>query len=162
MTVKIKRLLVLCASVALPAVVILGLPWAVSAYLTRRPANMPAETTVWVKAPLIFGAGQGWWLGCWIDLDRQANRCRVYDPVVHPPIVYEGRYLACEGESPVPLGKPKIKPPHDFRDMWLHPDGVAVILQDGRLLVPTEDREDCVRIRARLEDRHELPTRTSR
>jgi hypothetical protein len=158
---KMKRLLVLGASVAVPAIVILGLLWAALAYLTRRPADMRAENTVWVKAPLTFGSGQGWWLGCWIDSDQQSNRCRLYDRQVNPPIVYEGRYLVCEGQSPVPLNQLKIKPPDDPRDMWLRPDGVAVVLQDGRLLVPTVDREDCAKIRANLEDRHELPTQTS-
>ncbi len=162
MTSKIKRLSVLCASAALPAVVLLGLPWGVLAYRTRRPADMRAENAVWVKAPTTFGIGQGWWLGCWIDPDQRSNRCRLYDRQVNPPIVYEGRYLACGGKSPVPLTQLKIKPPRDPRNMWLRPEGIAVILQDGRLLVPTEYREDCTGIRAQLEDRHEFPTQTSR
>jgi hypothetical protein len=149
--------LVRVAAVGLPAVVLLGLPWGVMAYLRRRPADMRPANTVWVKAP--FGVGQGWWLGCWIDPDEQSNRCRIYDRDVHPSIVYEGRYLACDGESPVPLSELKIRPPRDPRNVWLRPDGVAVILQDGRLLVPAENHEDCSGIRAHLEDYHELPRR---
>jgi hypothetical protein len=136
---------------------LVGIPSWVNAYRTRRPADMRAENAVWVKAPVIFRFGQGWWLGCWIDPDQQSNRCRVYDPIVHPSIVYEGRYLACEGESPVPLGQLKIKSPHAPRDTLLQPAGVAVILQDGRLLVPAESHADCAKIRTRLADRQEIP-----
>jgi len=149
---RIRRFLIRIAMVA-----VIGIPFVVGAYRTRRPPDMRAENAVWVKAPATWGLYQGWWLGCWVDTDQQANRCRIYDPVVHPSIVYEGRYMACEGESPVPLSQLKLKSPRDPRSMWLRPDGVAVILRDGRLLVPAEDHADCAKIRAQLEDRNELP-----
>jgi hypothetical protein len=64
----------------------------------------------------------------------------------------------CDGKSPVPVNELKIRPLKDSVDMWLRPNGVAVVLQDGRLLVPAESYENCTKIRAGLEDRHELPT----
>jgi hypothetical protein len=152
-----RRRILLRIAIGLSSVAIVGLPFVVEAYRTRRPPDMRAENSVWVKTPPTFGLYQGWWLGCWIDTDQQSNRCRIYDPVVHPSIVYEARYVACEGESPIPLSQLKIKSPHDPRNMWLHPNGVAVVLQDGRLLVPAESYESCTKIRAGLEDRHELP-----
>jgi hypothetical protein len=152
-----KRLLARIAIYS-SSIVVICLPVGLHVYRARRPIDMPAESTVWIKSPLPFG---GWWLGCWVDSDQQSNRCRVFDRIVNPSIVYEGRYVACEGDSPVPLRQLKIKSPRDSRDMWLRPDGVAVVLQDGRLLVPAEDRADCAKIRAQLEDRHELPRRTS-
>ena len=42
-------------------------------------------------------------------------------------------------------------------DMWLRPNGVAVILEDGRLLVPAENYGECSKIHAQLEDRPEHP-----
>ena len=139
------------------AVVLVGIPLGLAAYRARRPADMQAANTAWVNAPAVpFGFYHGWWLGCWVDPDQQSNRCRLYGPGLNPPTVYEGRYLPCEGKSPVPVSELKIRPLNDSVDMWLRPKGVAVLLQDGRLLVPAENYEDCTNIRARLEDRREL------
>lgn len=141
--------------VALP-IVLMASCVGYSAFQARRPKDMP--NGIWIDAPAVpFGFYHGWWLGCWVDADQQSNRCRLYGPSFHPPTVYEGRYLACEGKSPVPVKEMIIRPPRESMDMWLHPNGVAVVLQDGRLLVPAESYENCAKIRAGLQDRHELP-----
>jgi hypothetical protein len=155
---KIGRLLVLVATGW--AIILVGIPLAMNAYRARRPADMPAANTVWINAPAVpFGFYHGWWLGCWVDPDQQSNHCRLYGPSLSPPVVYEGRYVPCEGASPVPLAQLKIKPPFDSMNMWLRPNGVVVILQDGRLLVPAKRRGDCLKIRADLEASRELPAR---
>jgi hypothetical protein len=158
---KTGRLLIL---IALGFVTILILlPLSLTAFRARRPAEMPAANTAWIDAPAVpFGYYHGWWLGCWVEPDRQANRCRLYGPALHPPTVYEGRYLAREGKSPVPVSELKIRPFRDSADMWLRPNfGVAVVLQDGRLLLPAENYEECAKIRTHLEDQHELPARAA-
>jgi hypothetical protein len=157
---KAGRLLVLIALGW--AIVLVAIPLGLTAYRARRPADMPAANTVWINAPAVpFGFYRGWWLGCWVDSGQRVNRCRLYAGDLRPSTVFEGRYLACDGESPVPLSELKIRPPSNSAAMWLWPDGVAVILQDGRLLVPAERRGDCAKIRTKLEDDHELPKRTA-
>src|SRR5579872_6805702 len=94
-----------------------------------------------------------------MDADQQSNRCWLDGPSLHPPTVYEGRHLACEGKSPVPLKELRIRPPRESMDMWLRPSGVVGILEGGRLLVPAENYGDCEKIHARLEDQRELPVR---
>jgi len=154
---KIGRLLFLIALGWLVALV--GIPLVVTAYRARRPADMPAESTLWVDAPSVpFGFYHGWWLGCWVDSDQHSNRCRLYGPALHPPVVYEGRFLSCDGPSPVPVEALRVKPFSDSADMWVRPNGMAVILRDGRVLVPAESYGDCAKIHARLEEHHELPT----
>jgi len=139
-------------------IVLVAIPLGVMAYRARRPVDMAAANTVWIDAPAVpFGFYHGWWLGCWVDQDQQSNRCRLYGPSLSPPVVYEGRYIPCEGKSPVPVDQLKIKPLSDSVNMWLRPEGVAVVLQDGRLLVPAESHGDCAKIRARLEQTQELP-----
>ncbi len=145
------------------AIVLVLIPLGTTAYQARRPADMPAASTVWVSAPAVpFGFYHGWWLGCWPDRDQQTNRCRLYAGGLNPPTVYEGRYVACEGKSPVPANQLKIKPFIHSENMWLRPNGVAVILQDGGILVPMENHDDCAKIRERLEDQHELSRSTLR
>jgi len=141
-------------------IVLVGLPLGLTAYRARRPSDMPANS-VWIDAPAVpFGFYHGWWLGCWIDSDQQSNRCRLYGPGLHPPVVYEGRFVACETKVPVPVDQLKIKAPSDSMDMWMPSGGVAVILQNGDLLVPMGAERDCVTTRARLDERHELPVQT--
>lgn len=142
-------------------ILMMGSCIAYTAFQARRPKDMP--NAIWIDAPAVpFGFYRGWWEDCWLEPDQRANHCRLYAGDLHPPTVFEGRYLACDGESPVPLSLLKIRPPSQSAHMWLRPDGVAVILQNGRLLVPAERYADCATIRAKLEDENELPKRTPR
>jgi hypothetical protein len=120
------------------------------AFEARRPKDMPLNS-IWIDAPAVpFGFYRGWWQGCWVEPDQQANRCRLYGPGLRPSVVYEGRFTPCEGTSPIPMGELKLKPPSDSSDMWIFPR-FLVFLQDGRLLVPVENAQDCPKIRQRLE-----------
>jgi len=146
---KIKRGYVVSIIVVAWLIVLVAIPLALAAYRARRPSDMPV-TSVWIDAPAVpFGFYRGWWLGCWVDTDQQADRCRLYSGSLHPPVVYEGRYVPCEGKSPVPLTELKLKPPADSSDMWLF-TRMIVFLEDGRLLVPVENAGECEMIRQRL------------
>jgi hypothetical protein len=119
---------------------------------------MPANS-IWIDAPAVpFGFYRGWWLGCSIDSDQRANKCVLYKSDLHPPIVYEGRYLPCDGKAPVPVDQLKLKPCRDGSNMWVFP-GVIVLLQDGRFMLPEENLAKCDELRVRLEERHEVPPR---
>lgn len=129
-------------------VVLVVLPLGLTAYRARRPKDMPANS-IWIDAPPVpFGWYRGWWLGCWVDTDQQTNRCRLYDGNLRPAVVYEGKYVPCDGKSPVPQAELKLKAPADSTEMWLFP-GIVVFLEDGRLLVPAENSGDCGKIRQR-------------
>jgi hypothetical protein len=143
MKISPRRLIALIAVGWL--VVLVGIPLSLAAYRARRPSDMPANS-IWIDAPAVpFGFYRGWWLGCWDD-GQHANRCRLYSGSLNPPVVYEGRYLPCEGKSPIPPAELNLKAPVDSSEMWVFP-GVIVFLQDGRLLVPVENFGDCDKIR---------------
>lgn len=127
-------------------VVLVGIPLGLAAYRARRPSDMPADA-IWIDAPAVpFGFYRGWWLGCWVDTDGQANRCRLGTA---GSIVYEGGYVPCEGKGPVPNTELKLKAPINGSNMWSFP-GVIVWLQDGRFLVPAQNVGECEKIRHRL------------
>jgi hypothetical protein len=146
---KVNPLLILLGMfIGVPAMII-GISIGHSAIQARRPKDMPSNA-VWIDAPAVpFGFYRGWWLGCWVDSDQQTNHCRLYGPGLHQPVVYEGRYVPCEGRSPVPMSELKLKAPSDTSNMWIFP-GVVVFLQNGGLLVPVENAGDCSSIRKRL------------
>jgi hypothetical protein len=116
-----------------------------SAFQARRPADMPAGS-VWIEAPAVpFSFYHGWWQGCWVEADQKANHCRLYGPGLHPPTVYEGRFLPCGQTSPIPANELILRPPTSSESMWRFPRFV-VFLQDGRLLVPVENLGDCQKL----------------
>jgi hypothetical protein len=120
------------------------------AFQARRPKDMPL-TSIWIDAPAVpFGFYHGWWQGCWVEPDGTANHCRLYGPGLHPPIVYEGRFMPCSGNTPIQPAELKLRTPPDSVDMWIFP-GFVVLLQDGRMLVPVENMQDCPKIQDRIE-----------
>lgn len=64
----------------------------------------------------------------------------------------------CGGKVPIPVKELKLKAPRDSLDMWLH-ERIIVFLEDGRLLVPVENLDQCETIRNRLANGHESNSR---
>jgi len=125
--------------------------FAYTAFQARRPKDIP--NAIWINAPAVpFGYYHGWWEGCWMESDLRSNHCRLYGPGLNPAIVYEGRFMPCDGNQPVPMADLKLKPPHDSSDMWVLP-GFVVFLENGRILVPIDKANECTNIRERLEKR---------
>lgn len=122
-----------------------------SAFQARRPKDMP--NAIWIDAPAVpFGFYHGWWEGCWLESDLRTNHCRLYGPGLHPPVVYEGRFVPCDGGQPVPMAELKLRAPQESSDMWIDPSPkFDAFLEDGRILVPIENVSDCSSIRGRLE-----------
>ena len=113
-----------------------------SAFRARRPNDMPSSS-IWIDAPAApFNFYHGWWQGCWIEPDQKANHCRLYGPGLSDPTVYEGRFLPCGQNAPVPVSGLNLRPPYENESMWIFPRFV-VYLKDGRILVPIEDIKDC-------------------
>jgi len=120
-----------------------------SAFRARRPKGMP--NAIWIDAPPVpFGFYHGWWEGCWLDSDHRTDYCRLYGPGLSPPVVYEGRFMPCDGSQPIPTSELRLRPPRQSSDMWIFP-GFVAFLENGRLLVPTDKVSDCSEIRGRLE-----------
>jgi hypothetical protein len=119
-----------------------------SAFQARQPKDMP--NAIWIDAPAVpFGFYHGWWEGCWVESDQQTNRCRLYARNLHPPVVFEGRYMPCDGKSPIQMTALKLRPPASSESMWIFP-GFVAFLDDGRILVPLENVSDCPKILERL------------
>jgi hypothetical protein len=116
-----------------------------SAFQARRPKDMP--NAIWIDAPAVpFGYYRGWWEGCWVDSGQQTNHCRLYSREV----VFEGRFMPCEGKSPIPMTELKLRPPARSESMWIFP-GFVAFLEDGRILVPLENVPECPKVLERLE-----------
>jgi hypothetical protein len=125
-----------------------------SAFQARRPKDMP--NAIWIDAPAVpFGFYHGWWEGCWVDADQQTNHCRLYAGQSRSPVVFEGRYMPCEGKSPIPMSELKLRPPAHSESMWIFP-GFVAFLENGRILVPLENVHDCPKILERLKHRNIL------
>lgn len=119
------------------------------AFEARRPKDMPPNS-IWINAPAVpFGFYRGWWEGCSLTPDQTANYCRLSARDLHPPTVYEGRFMPCNGASPAPLGELDLKPPQETGGMWIFP-GFVAFLRDGRILVPLENLGDCRKILDRI------------
>ena len=139
--------IVLITFVAVPTLLIASCV-GYSAFQARRPKDMP--NAIWVDAPAVsFGFCRGWWEGCWVESDQQTNRCRLYARGLHPPVVFDGRYMPCEGNSPIPMSELRLRPPSNSESMWIFP-GFVAFLEDGRILVPLENVRDCPKIIERL------------
>lgn len=121
------------------------------AFEARRPKDMPLSS-IWIDAPAVpFGFYHGWWEGCWLESDQQANHCRLYLSAGNR-VVYEGRFMPCDAKSAIPTSEIKLKPPSQSTDMWISPNPRFVaLLEDGRILVPLKDVSECPKIRQTLE-----------
>ena len=120
-----------------------------------RPSDMPKDS-VWIHAPsLPFEWHHGWWFGCWIDSDGHSDRCRLWGAGLTNPIVYEGRYISCVDNLPVPASELKLNAPQDSFQMWVHSDAgqpisPAAFLQNGKFLVPVEASQSCEQMNKHL------------
>jgi hypothetical protein len=146
---KISAVWLLLAMFVGVPVLLVTLSIGYSSYQARRPKDMPLSS-IWINAPAVpFGYYRGWWQGCWVEMDQKANHCRLYRPGLHPPVVYEGRFMPCGGDLPVPLVELKLTPPSESSEMWVFP-GFVVQLKDGRILVPVENLKDCPKLQEQL------------
>jgi hypothetical protein len=125
----------LAASVA----VVGRLHWAIS--VPSRPKNLPT-TAIWVPAPpapLDFSP-RGYWLACWLDTIRNANRCKLTDYKGRNP-TFEADYSPVSGPNPVPEDRLHLRA-SGTEDLWVVA-GQELIpvahLEDGTVLVPTKD-----------------------
>jgi hypothetical protein len=122
---------------------------------SKRPANMPSDS-VWIDAPTLpFSWHHGWWFGCWIDADGVSNRCRLLAARSDNLVVYEGLYVSCDSNSPVPANELKIKAPVESMHMWvgINQSGdiaPAAFLQNGKFLVPVKAPHGCEVIKKNL------------
>jgi hypothetical protein len=146
---KIAPIWILLAMFIAAPILVIGSCVGHSALQARRPKDMP--NAIWIDAPAVpFGFYHGWWEGCWLEPDQRTNHCRLYGPGLHPPVVYEGRFMPCDSTEPIPPGELKLGPPRDSSDMWIFP-GFVVFLESDRILVPIQNTSDCSIIRERLE-----------
>ena len=146
---KIAPIWILLAMFVAVPVVLIASCVGYSAFQARQPKDMP--NAIWIDAPAVpFGFYRGWWEGCWVESDQQTNHCRLYAGELRPPVVFEGRYMPCEGKSPIRMTDLKLRPPARGENMWIFP-GFVAFLEDGRILVPLENVRDCPRILERLE-----------
>lgn len=113
-----------------------------------RPSSMPTDS-VWIEAPALpFSWHHGWWFGCWINSDGLSDRRRLWSQGLENPIVFDGKYISCENQAPVPANELKLMPPPDSMQMWV---GVtsgevaapAAFLQNGKHLVPVASPHGC-------------------
>jgi hypothetical protein len=145
---KIAPILILLTILVAAPIVLMASCVGYSAFQARRPKDMP--NAIWIDAPAVpFGFYHGWWEGCWVDSDQQTNYCRLYARGLRPPVVFDGRYMPCEGKSPIPMTELKLRPPARSESMWIFP-GFVAFLEDGRILVPLENVGDCPKILERL------------
>jgi hypothetical protein len=141
---KISPIWILTAVFVAVPIVLIASCVGYSAFQARRPKDMP--NAIWIDAPAVpFGFYHGWWESCWLESDQQTNHCRLYEPELRPPVVFEGRYMPCEGKSPIQMTELKLRPPARSESMWIFP-GFVAFLEDGRILVPLENVRDCPRI----------------
>jgi hypothetical protein len=66
--------------------------------------------------------------------------------------VYEGIFMPCDANQPVPVRELTLRPPQHSEDMWIYP-GFVAFLENGRILVPIEKLSDCTKIRSNLEQK---------
>ena len=117
------------------------LQWASSA--PSRPKKLPA-TAIWVPAPpapLDFSP-RGYWLACWLDGNRNVNRCELTDYKGRLRLHSEADYSPLIGPNPVPEARLQLQPVSSTGELWTLVDKdvfLIVHLQDGTVLVPTEN-----------------------
>ena len=124
--------------VAVVVAVIARLHWAAST--PSRPKDLPA-TAIWIPAPpapLDFSP-RGYWLACWLDIARNVDRCELTD--YKGKSSFEADYSPVSGANPVPEARLHLGS-MTSEDLWA-PAGQKLVpvahLQDGTVLVPTED-----------------------
>jgi hypothetical protein len=141
-----RRYLYIGVGIVLVVVAALGavisrIQWANS--IPSRPKKLSATATaVWVPAPpapLDFSP-RGYWLVCWLDGARNVDRCELTDYMGDNPS-FVADYSPLAGQNPVPENRLHLRSVSS-EELW----AVAgqemfpiAHLQDGTVLVPTED-----------------------
>jgi hypothetical protein len=129
---------IVIAIVAALGAIVARIQWANS--VPSRPKNLPA-TAIWVSAPpapLDFSP-RGYWLACWLDAARNVDRCELTDYKGHPD--FEADYSPLAGPNPVPEARLHLRSMNS-EGLWAVASQELVPvarLQDGTVLVPTED-----------------------
>jgi hypothetical protein len=132
-----------CVAIVLAVIfsaVVVRLHWASTT--PSRLKGMP-RNAIWVPAPPapldLFPRGV--WLGCWLDRERNVNRCKVTD--------YAGSSIFDEDFSPVigpvPIAEEQLQLKEvGTMELWAYPEkdrrGVPIVrLKNGSILVPSRD-----------------------
>src|SRR6266404_3897751 len=74
----------------------------------KLPNNLRANST-WIEGPRapLFLAPRGAWLGCWLDAQRNVDRCQFAD--YEGVVMYEDDYTSCDDKPPVPAARLKAR-----------------------------------------------------
>ncbi len=137
------------AIVAVLGAVAARLQWASS--VPSRPKTLPATATAtWVPVPptpLEFSPN-GYWLACWLDPTRDADRCELTDYKGKEVTYFKGDpgfeatdYSPVTGPNPVPEARLHLLPVSSTFELFVVVGAeMAPIarLQDGTVLVPTQ------------------------
>lgn len=129
---------IVIAILAVLATVVGRILWANS--VPSRPKTLPV-TAIWIPAPpapLDFSP-RGYWLACLLDTTRNVNLCELTDYKGNPS--FEADYSPVVGHNPVSEDRLQLRP-MSSEDLWVSAGQKLVPiahLQDGTVLVPTED-----------------------
>ena len=66
----------------------------------KRPSNVPAEAVfAWGLGVGLPAPKRGYWVNCWFDSKQDVDQCRVSG--VNGKLIFEGVFLAYQGQSPI-------------------------------------------------------------
>lgn len=95
----------------------------------KLPQNLPTNS-IWLEAPTRLNfSPSGFWVGCWLDGERHANRCSFAD--FKGKVLYESDYLSCDGRPPIPDNKLRLKSDHQSSFLIRLEDGTVLVQADG-------------------------------
>jgi hypothetical protein len=139
---------IVIAIVAALGAIVARIQWANS--VPSRPKTLPA-TAIWIPAPpapLDFSP-RGYWLACWLDVARNVNRCELTGYKGKDVTYFKGDpgfepedYSPVTGPNPVPEARLHLQTVSSTMELWtkVGKDVFLIVhLQDGTVLVPTED-----------------------
>lgn len=111
-----------------------------------RPTNVSRSAVFLFGAPPntapfpIPTSKKGTWVNCWLDTERDSDRCGAIDADGAP--IYEGPYIRYEGGGPVPQNELVIdKRAHDNMDYFRDVMVPIIHLRNGTILIPAEDAD---------------------
>ena len=140
-TLPEKLTYTLATLVALIVVVIIGFYW-LARIPPKRPSTVPTSAVfIWGLPVGLPTAPRGMWVDCWLDSDRNEDRCRVTS--VKGDVTYEGVFLPYRRPTPLPERKLTIDASatnEDWadREVWVGETKLVplVTLRNGEILIP--------------------------
>jgi hypothetical protein len=118
-------------AIVVGVIVVIGGPIIFRRWWVSHPPNLPRnlrQNSVWIEGPPapLFLAPRGVWLGCWLDTQRNVDRCQFAD---YKGVVWEqDDYTTCDNQSPLPDERLRLQ--------TVNQATVRVFLQDGTMLIP--------------------------